>query len=233
VDTNVTMSPSLAAIGAALAKAQAEVENANKNASNPHFRSKYADLAEVLNTVRPVLAKHGLSVVQFPGWDDGLVTVTTVLLHSSGEFMSGVSASPTPKADPQGVGAVVSYLRRYSLAAVSGIAQEDLDAEDAVRHNGHAPAQESRPAPQTDRPWRRRDEGDAPAPWDKVMPFGKTKGKKLGDLTEKDLRATIAWCSEKDAEKFADLIAACEATLNRYSEQVPLDEPTHNDALPF
>jgi hypothetical protein len=59
-------SESIAALAAAMAEAQGEMENASKKSTNPHFKSKYADLAEILNTVRPVLARHGLSVVQFP-----------------------------------------------------------------------------------------------------------------------------------------------------------------------
>jgi len=130
-------SESIAALAAALAKAQAEMENAHKTSSNPHFKSKYADLAEIINTVRPVLAAHGLSVVQFIGLEAGvaipIVTVETVLMHSSGEWMSSVAAAPLSKPDAQGVGSVTTYLRRYSLAAVTGIAQEDDDGNAASR----------------------------------------------------------------------------------------------------
>lgn len=124
-------SDSIASLAAALAKAQGEIENASKNAANPHFKSKYADLAEVLNTVRPVFAKHGLAVTQFPAFADGLASVETVLTHSSGEWMSGTASAPVVKQDPQGVGSALTYLRRYSLAAVAGIAQEDDDGNAA------------------------------------------------------------------------------------------------------
>ncbi|HET8729762.1 MAG TPA: ERF family protein [Moraxellaceae bacterium] len=119
-------------LAAALAKAQGEIENASKNAANPHFKSKYADLAEVINTVRPVFAKHGLSVTQFPSFADGLASVETVLMHSSGQWMSGTASAGVTKMDAQGVGSAITYLRRYSLAAVAGIAQEDDDANAAV-----------------------------------------------------------------------------------------------------
>ena len=65
------MSDNVAELAAALALAQGEVENAHKNSANPHFRSKYADLAEIINTVRPVFAKHGLAIVQSPSYADG------------------------------------------------------------------------------------------------------------------------------------------------------------------
>lgn len=139
-------SESIAALGKALAAAQGEIENAAKNAKNDHFRNSYADLAEVLNTARPVLAKHGIAVTQAPGFADGRVTVTTMLMHGeSGEWIRSTASAPAVKQDPQGVGSAITYLRRYSLAAVVGIAQEDDDAEGAVGR-GKDRQQRSRPA---------------------------------------------------------------------------------------
>lgn len=125
-------SESIKELATALAKAQAEIENAHKGSVNPHFRSKYADLAEVLNTVRPVYAKHGLAVSQWPSFEGGTVTVETVITHASGEWMSGRLSAPVNKLDAQGVGSATTYCRRYALAAAAGIAQEDDDAESAV-----------------------------------------------------------------------------------------------------
>lgn len=129
----MNMSEQINELAASLASAQMELENASKNAANPHFKSKYADLAEVLNTVRPVFAKHGLSVTQFPSYAEGLVSVRTVLMHKSGQWMSGDASAPATKLDAQGVGSAITYLRRYSLAAVAGVAQEDDDANAAVK----------------------------------------------------------------------------------------------------
>lgn len=127
------MSESIAGLAKALAEAQGEIENASKASTNPHFKSKYADLAEVLNTIRPVFAKHGLAVTQFPAYEDGIVSVETVLTHSSGEWMCGTISAPVTKNDAQGVGSAVTYCRRYSLAAAAGIAQEDDDGNAAVQ----------------------------------------------------------------------------------------------------
>jgi hypothetical protein len=157
-------SDTIKALAGALAKAQAEIGNATKNANNPHFKSMYADLAEVVNTVRPVLARHGLAVAQFPGFADGVVSVETILTHESGEWLAGTSAAPVVKADPQGVGSAITYLRRYSLAAVCGIAQEDDDGNAASRPGPvEAMAKAARPkpapAPEAERkPWD--DDGD-------------------------------------------------------------------------
>lgn len=120
------------ALFAALAQAQLEIENAAKNAANPHFRSKYADLAEVLNTVRPVFAKHGLSIVQSTGFDGSLVSVTTLVGHAEGGFITSTASCVPAKTDAQGVGSATTYLRRYSLAAMAGIAQEDDDGNAAA-----------------------------------------------------------------------------------------------------
>ena len=117
---------------AALAKMQGEVENATKGSLNPHFKSKYADLAEVLNTVRPVLAANGLSVIQSPSFDGAVCHVTTTLAHSSGGYITGTMSCVPAKQDGQGVGSSTTYLRRYSLAAVCGIAQEDDDGNSSA-----------------------------------------------------------------------------------------------------
>lgn len=126
-------SESIKELATALAKAQAEIENANKNSRNDHFKNRYADLAEVLNTVRPVLSKHGLSVAQFPSLADGMVSVETIMMHTSGEWISGIASAPLSKLDAQGVGSATTYLRRYSLAALAGVAQEDDDGSGAQR----------------------------------------------------------------------------------------------------
>lgn len=119
----------------ALATAQGEVENATKSSSNPHFKSKYADLAEVLNTVRPVFAKHGLAILQSTEFNGELVSVTTTITHESGGYASSTASCVPSKTDGQGIGSATTYLRRYSLAAMSGIAQEDDDGNSAAHGN--------------------------------------------------------------------------------------------------
>lgn len=120
-------------IAAALAKAQAEMENVAKDRENPHFRSRYATLAGVLDEVRPKLAQQGISIFQAPVNGDGNnIGVATRLLHSSGQWIeSAVYVQPT-KFDAQGVGSVLTYLRRYSLMAVAGVGPEDDDGNAAV-----------------------------------------------------------------------------------------------------
>jgi hypothetical protein len=118
----------------AMSAAQGEIENADKNAANPHFKSKYADLAEVLNTIRPVFAKHGLSLTQSTEFDGAKVSVVTLLAHKGGGYITATASCVPAKTDAQGVGSATTYLRRYSAAAVAGIAQEDDDGQ-AAAHN--------------------------------------------------------------------------------------------------
>lgn len=128
-----------AALFAALASAQTEVENATKGSINPHFKSRYADLAEVLNTVRPVFGKHGLAIIQSVQTDGRIVSVTTTLGHKEGGFVSSTTACLAAKEDAQGIGAAATYLRRYGLAAMCGVAQEDDDGNAASGRPAKSP----------------------------------------------------------------------------------------------
>lgn len=128
-----TQTAEISSIAKALVAFQLEVENATKGSVNPAFKSKYADLAEVLNVTRPVLAKHGISVQQHPTFEDGTVRLETVLLHESGQSISSTLVIPVTKQDAQGVGSAITYARRYALASICGIAQEDDDGNTAVK----------------------------------------------------------------------------------------------------
>jgi len=141
-------SESIAALAGALAKAQLQIEPASKNATNPHFRSHYADLASIWDACRGPLNTNGLSIVQFPcDGDVGRTGLCTMLLHSSGEFISEVVTTRSQKDDPQGLGSALTYLRRYALAAVVGVtATEDDDGNAAsTPANARVPAPSPRP----------------------------------------------------------------------------------------
>jgi hypothetical protein len=127
-------------LAAALAKAQGEIEGAIKDKSNPAFRSKYADLGAVWDAIREPFSKNGLSVVQFPRRDGNSVEVETILLHSSGQWMSGTFSVPTAKQDAHGFGSATTYARRFSLSAVCGVAPVDDDGNAAAgKANTHIP----------------------------------------------------------------------------------------------
>jgi hypothetical protein len=129
--TKQMQSESIAALAAALSKAQADITGALKDSSNPFFKSKYADLASCWDACRKQLAANGLCVIQTTGMTDaGLVLITT-LAHSSGEWMRGVLPVVTKDNGPQAQGSGITYARRYALAAIVGLAQIDDDAEAA------------------------------------------------------------------------------------------------------
>lgn len=115
----------------ALSKAQAAMKGAVKDSENPHFKSKYADLASVWDACREALTKNELSVIQLTSGGPETVTVTTILAHSSGESVSTALTIRPMKADAQGLGSAISYGRRYSLAAMVGVAPEDDDGNAA------------------------------------------------------------------------------------------------------
>lgn len=127
-------SPSIAALAASLSKAQASIEGAVKGKVNPAFKSKYADLSSVWEACREALTDNGLSVVQSPGpIADGRMELTTMLLHSSGEWMRGTLTIPLGKVDAQSYGSALTYGRRYALAAFVGVSPDDDDGNAAAK----------------------------------------------------------------------------------------------------
>lgn len=126
-------------LAAALAKAQAVMKHAVKDADNPFYKSKYADLASVAEACREALASNGLSVVQGTQKGDGpAIHLDTMLLHTSGQWMRSTLTMTPTKQDPQGIGSCITYARRYSLSAICGIATEEDDDGNAAS----APAKE-------------------------------------------------------------------------------------------
>jgi hypothetical protein len=125
-------SETIADLAAALTKAQATLEGAAKGKVNPAFKSKYADLAAVWDACREALTANGLSVVQAPGpMIENCMSLTTMLLHSSGQWISETLTIPLTKTDAQGYGSATTYARRYALAAMVGVSPEDDDGNGA------------------------------------------------------------------------------------------------------
>jgi hypothetical protein len=130
----VNTSTTIGAIAKALAAAQREIGVAHKEAVNPHFRSKYADLQAVDEACRPALSKHGIAIAQGTGYADGFVSVTTRLMHAeSGEWIEATLHIAPTKHDAQGVGSALTYARRFGLSALAAVpAGIDDDGEAAV-----------------------------------------------------------------------------------------------------
>ena len=122
---------SLDKLAPALAKAQGAIEGAKKDSLNPHFKNQYADLASVWAACRKPLTDNGLSVIQSLGNEEGRVSCDTMLLHVSGQWIrSGFSMMPQQNT-PQAFGSCATYLRRYSLQSIVGVAPDDDDGNQA------------------------------------------------------------------------------------------------------
>lgn len=124
-------SESIKELTIALCKVQAELQGAVKESANPHFRSRYADLESCWEALRPVLPKHGLAVIQTMARGEKGPIVITTLAHVSGEWISGELELTPSKNDPQGMCSCITYSRRYSIAAITGLTQTDDDGNHA------------------------------------------------------------------------------------------------------
>lgn len=145
-------SETISELSKALAKAQGEMQSAKKSSDNPFFKSKYADLHEVMDSIREPLSKYGLSISQLVQPDEERAIVETVLLHESGEWLSSTIILRPVKADPQGMGSAITYARRYSVSSIVGLASEkDDDANEASGKN-EAPKYPPKPVKPTSDP---------------------------------------------------------------------------------
>lgn len=155
------MSEQIAELAAAMASVQGKMHAATKSSVNPHIGNKYADLGAVFEACRDLLAENQLAVMQWPGPYDAeaqTLSLTTVLTHASGQWLSQELTIPVAKMrvrgggeapmSAQAYGSAITYARRYALAAVVGITQEDDDGNAA----SHAPAQPQAAAPQSAAP---------------------------------------------------------------------------------
>lgn len=134
----------------ALSKAQGELKDADFDKLNPHFKSKYASLASCLKEVRPVFSKYGLSIMQVPSSEGEKHYLNTIVMHSSGQFISDKLELLLSKKDMQGIGAAMTYARRQALSAMTGISSDEDDdgesikaapkAQDQTKPQNHAPA---------------------------------------------------------------------------------------------
>lgn len=145
----IETSAETAKLDAALAKAQGEIEAASKDKTNPAFRSRYADLTAVWGACRPALAKHGISVTQWPVHaEDGRLHIITRVAHA-GEWIKSHFSIPVTKQDPQGYGSATTYAKRFTLAAALGIVADEDDDGNAASNRAPArqePAEPAKPA---------------------------------------------------------------------------------------
>lgn len=130
-------SESIAELAKALSAFQGEVPPVPKASENPFFSSSYADLADVVKVAAPHLAAHGLSISQDPETVDGKDVLTTLLMHSSGEWKESSVELHIEKANSQGHGSAITYMRRYCYCAILGIVADADDDGNAASENDH------------------------------------------------------------------------------------------------
>ena len=186
---------------AALAAAQAEMGRALKDTQNPHFRTKYADLASVMDACMPALNRHGIAVIQ-PAWDDesGNRFVKTILVHgASGETAECRVPLIVSKNDMQGYGSAVTYARRYGLMGMGGIAPDDDDGQAAAK----APPRDERQAdPQRRHP---AQQAEASAPREDRAENVRKAAAYLGEAKDtEDLKRREANLMKRDASIMAE-----------------------------
>lgn len=230
------------ALQTALVLAIAETTDVHADSNNPFHKSKYASLNAHLALIKPIFAKHGLAIVQFPSGHENAVGINTVIIHKDGGRMEEESLIPCPQGiDGQKAGSLFSYLRRYALAAVAGVATEDDDANEAslpvvskTSYIASSNAGKFIPNPNVSK--------SAPAGevnFDLQVPFGKAKGTALKDLPDNDINYWANTWEPKPWEKTGKvgakdlaLKASAQALWSIKNSGQQEDEPTQ-DEVPF
>ncbi len=203
----ITRSESIGQLAAALALAQSEIENAEKDTANPFFKSKYADLASVWRACRVPLTKNGLAILQPASASGNLVTVTTILAHKSGEWISCELTMPCEKGGPQAIGSCITYGRRYGLSAMVGIASDDDDGE-AAEGRGETQAAPQGRAPAAPKPASAGARTITEAQSKRLWAIAREHGRSNDDV--KALLEVYSFESTKDitVEKYDEIVTA-------------------------
>lgn len=209
-------SPEIKDIATALAKAQSQIENALKDSKNPHFKSKFASLASVINAVSEQLSANGIAVTQsmLPGQLHMPHMVVTTLSHTSGQWIRSFTPLILTKNDMQGLGSAITYARRYALSAIVGITQEDDDGHDASTPSASKDSKETKP----DTKSIVSNDSQSKLTFDDVVTAGKAKKWQRGDIeqvawevlgaeSEKDLKSTdlvklLQWVKKGTPDQF-------------------------------
>lgn len=227
-------------IAPALIAVQKELNPVVRDAVNPHFKSHYVTLDSITEYVRPILAEKGLAVIQGGGdLTNGGMMIETTLLHDSGQWISQSFEIPVEKGTPQAAGSTITYGRRYGLAAILALtSEEDADANSAMPKRANSGGGAEASAQRGD-----GNRGGSPSPSATrsngsgyLMPFGKSKGKPLASLDDKDLSGALEWAKEKG--KFEEFQVAATKELRsrtdlRGADEMPAALDDREDDLPF
>jgi len=179
--------PNLSELYIALGKVHDETKDIVADDFNPHFKSKFASLSAHLSYLKPIFSKHGLVVIQLPTseYHDNGIGIKTIIAHKNGTSIESSCIVPVgEQATGQQAGAILTYLRRYCLASIGGLATADDDCEvDRVVKTASAPA----PAKKASAPALSAPTAGVSVDFDLPVPFGKNKGTTLNNLPLADL----------------------------------------------
>jgi len=239
----VTSSETTATLCAALVAAQGGLKPIAKDGKNPAFRSKYATLDGIMETVRPALAAHGLAVVQgvvHPETGEGGrlvgIMVETRLIHTSGEWLASVVPVPVAKGDAHGLGSALSYGRRYGISALLALSTDEDDDGNAAAKAPPAKPQ-AKPAPAAPAPGQRLHDRVPTTPPPEAMTLAKAetvelKGQRLADMDDDRLDKLRAWAQDKGNAFILAAIDAIQAAREAADDDDGEVEPM-DGSLPF
>lgn len=214
------MSTEIKDLATALAKAQGSLKAAEKDGKNPHFKSSFATLESVWDSIRKALSENGLSVSQpFDISADGQLILTTVLMHSSGQWISGSRILNPVKNDPQSVGSALTYARRYDLCAMVGQVQGDDDAESA---QGRGEGKDNGKAKEQEKPNGGQSRASNPHSWE--IPFGKFQGKDIIDVPLKDLSNYARYIEDSAAKQNKEITGPAKEFIERVEAMQFMDK---------
>ncbi len=213
-------SESLDKIAPALCKAQESMAGAKLNANNPFFKSRYSDLTSVWLACKEALHSNGFSVIQSPVSSEGRIGVSTMLLHSSGQFVTDEFTLGVKKEnDPQADGSSITYARRYALAAFVGVCPEDDDAEKGMHRGEKIPDKPKTPS-------------KGLSEKQKAMIRGKCKAK---NISSEELLSHFKKDSIKDFTmgEMTDVLMFIDGKFNGYESPVDIDAGMFEDVDGF
>lgn len=246
------------ALHIALVNAIAETTDIVADSTNPFHKNKYASLSAHLDVLKPIFNKHGLAILQFPIGDADSVGVKTIIIHKDGASLHASALVPAEKGmSGQQAGALISYLRRYSLASVAGVATEDDDAETDRTAKTSAPKYVDIKTPKANTKFVPNPNA-TPAPTtapagDILAPFGDAKGTPLSQLPLKSNDRTKkcadlnywanAWTpkpfgdsgviSKRDLATKAEAVRLYDIATKGNATDSPASVPETSDEIPF
>jgi hypothetical protein len=234
--------PNLAELYIAIGNVHADTKDIVADDFNPHFKNKFASLSAHLSYLKPLFHKHGLTVIQLPTseYHDNGIGIKTIIAHKNGTSIESSCVVPVgEQATGQQAGAILTYLRRYCLASIGGLATADDDAEvDRVVKTASAPLKKSAPdfkpatfvAPHT---------GSVGIDFELAVPFGNNKGTALSALADKDLDYWANKWEPKPWEKTGK-VGAKDQSLKKSAQALWVlkqngvdSEPESQDEVPF